>query len=326
MGMGTKSVKCAVIIPYYQTSPGPLGRAIASILAQEEVERPSILVVDDGSPISAQESINACFDKWPSGLRVIKQVNARAAAARNTALDNLPETTELVAFLDSDDSWHPRHLWNAFAALERGCDFYFADHRRVEWATGKFERIGFDPGIHQEIPGMDGVYKYLDDPILPILRDHLIQTSTVVCRRELLEDIRFPTDLILGEDEVVWVKAIRRAHAIGVGRGIDVDMGRGVNISQGGEWGCVRAFELLAQNMRYWKQIVAKLPDEASIGELRKSRVRQLRADLAYNLFFQLRRGQSLPIKHILDFTYDDPAWLLGLPIYFIKALLDKRA
>ena len=49
-------------------------------------------------------------------LVYIKQVNKRAAGARNTAIANA--RGEFLAFLDSDDAWLPNHLESQMKQFE----------------------------------------------------------------------------------------------------------------------------------------------------------------------------------------------------------------
>jgi glycosyltransferase involved in cell wall biosynthesis len=121
--------RIAVIIPYYQRDPGILARALDSVRAQELPRglHLHVYVVDDGSPLPAAGEIADS-----SALTLLVQDNAGPGAARNAALDRVEADggAEVVAFLDSDDIWHPTHLAEAVAALDRGYDFYCCDNAR----------------------------------------------------------------------------------------------------------------------------------------------------------------------------------------------------
>src|SRR5262249_52448826 len=114
----------AVIIPFFQRAQGLLRRAVGSAFAQQGA-RPTVMVVDDGSPIPARDELVGLTSR--GSLQVIEQANAGPAAARNRALDSLRDDIEFVAFLDSDDTWDSRHLENASAAVSQGADLYFSD-------------------------------------------------------------------------------------------------------------------------------------------------------------------------------------------------------
>lgn len=302
-----------VVIPFYQKSPEPLRRAIDSIFSQEGIATPHILIVDDESPVPAAGIIDAHFPGQEAHIRIISQKNAGAAKARNTGLDNLPDDAEYVAFLDSDDEWTPNHLANALRVLEEGCDFYFSGHKRTDWEADKFAMIGLDPDRHKCLDAGEGLYEYCGDFLFPVMHEHMIQTSSVVFRRDKLGEIRFPVDLVLGEDEIFWIKAMRLAAKSGFCRHVEVDMGKGVNISQGGEWGDERSIQLTAQNMLYWQQVAALLPEENQLGNLRKLKMKQLRNNLAASVLHRLRRGKGVPLRHIAACTSADPFWLFSL-------------
>lgn len=314
--------KISVVIPYFQSSPEPLRRAIASILAQEGVEIPHILIVDDGSPIPASAIIDAHFPD--QGIQVIFQKNAGAASARNTGLDNLPAETNYVAFLDSDDEWTPPHLANAVRMLDMGYDFYFSGHKRIDWAEDKFTLICFPLDQHRCLDEDAGLYEYSGDILLPIMNDHAVSTPTVVYRKDLMKDIRFPSELVLGEDEVFWVRAMRRAKRIGFCSRVEVIAGKGVNISQGGEWGNERSFQLISQNMRYWRQVPTLLPEEKHLEALRIAKITQLRLNLAASVWHRLMRGKSVPLRHVADCTFADPLWILSMLTVLLKRISGK--
>ncbi len=305
-----------VVIPYYQKTQEPLRKAIASILVQEGVPIPDILIVDDESPVPAAGIVEEHFPDHRGAIRIIMQKNSGAAAARNTALDNLPEDAKYVAFLDSDDEWTPDHLANALKVMESGCDFYFAGHKREDWNHDRFTQMGLALGEHKCIDAERALFEYAGDTLLSIVSKHMIKTSSVVLRRYGLEDIRFPEHLVLGEDDVFWVKATRRARKTGFCSNVEVKMGDGVNISQGGEWGDERSIQLMALNMLKWQSIPAMFPDEPQLESIRKSKMAELRHDLAGSVLHRIRRGQRLPMKQIAACTSADPSWLFTLLQY----------
>src|SRR5690348_6716413 len=77
-----------------------VSNAIQSALAQT-YEIAEIIVVDDGS-IDGTARLAASFPK----TRVIRRPNGGQGAARNTGV--AAASGDWIAFLDSDDTWHPR--------------------------------------------------------------------------------------------------------------------------------------------------------------------------------------------------------------------------
>jgi len=284
----------AIVIPHFQRSAAPLERALASVERQVCAAHLHVVLVDDGSPEPAGPILTRARANHPRwSLTLCEQANAGAALARNVALERLPREATAVAFLDSDDEWAPDHLSQALTALDAGLDLVFADHRRGDWAESKFRRLGVAASAHTALPGLPDICAWRGTLLVPVMRDHLIQTSGVVCRAALAASCRFPTDLVLGEDEVYWMQLIQRAGRVGMVMREMVQMGRGVNISQGGTWGDDRSVRLMLQNVTYWSSVVRKLPDESGLPALQLERLAMLRRELLRTWLHRLRRGRT---------------------------------
>lgn len=99
----------AAIIPVYNR-PTVVLEALASVAAQ--TRPPDVLViVDDGSTDGTVGRIDAWFaaNRPAFPVRVVRQANAGAAAARNRGAREAGDH-ELLAFLDSDDLWPADYL------------------------------------------------------------------------------------------------------------------------------------------------------------------------------------------------------------------------
>ena len=92
----------SVIIPTFNRA-ALLPRAIDSVLRQtyRSIE---IIVIDDGST----DHTASVAAEYGNALRYFHQSNAGASAARNRGIREARGT--LIAFLDSDDTWHPEKL------------------------------------------------------------------------------------------------------------------------------------------------------------------------------------------------------------------------
>lgn len=83
-----------------------LPTSIGSVLAQTRSDW-ELVIIDDGSTDLSWQTLQR-FAAQDNRIRIFKQVNAGAATARNRALREARGT--YIAFLDSDDTWHPEFL------------------------------------------------------------------------------------------------------------------------------------------------------------------------------------------------------------------------
>ena len=104
----------SVIIPSYNRS-GLLPRALDSVLKQSFPAN-EIIVVDDGSEDDTPELISGSYPQ----VTLVHQVHSGVSKARNTGIHH--SRCEWIAFLDSDDAWHPEKL-----------------QQQCEWITGHRE-------------------------------------------------------------------------------------------------------------------------------------------------------------------------------------------
>jgi glycosyltransferase involved in cell wall biosynthesis len=92
----------SVVIPLYNKGPY-IARALNSVLAQTFQDFEVIVV--DGSTDDGAEVVKGFDD---SRIRLIQEEGVGVSAARNQGI--AAARAELIAFLDADDEWMPRHL------------------------------------------------------------------------------------------------------------------------------------------------------------------------------------------------------------------------
>ena len=125
----------SVVIPTYNLATY-LPRAIDSVLAQTRAPD-EIIVVDDGSTDDTPQTVRPYLDR----IRFIRQQNAGASVARNTAIE--AAKGEWIAFLDGDDELLPGHLKLLSDLLAR--------NPALVWSTGNFLRCDCDHGHRQRL-------------------------------------------------------------------------------------------------------------------------------------------------------------------------------
>ncbi len=102
----------SVIIPTYNRS-AILLEAVDSVLKQSH-QNFELWVVDDGSTDNTRQIIEQIADRR---VFYLFQENAGPAAARNTGIGKA--RGKYIAFLDSDDLWHPRKLEKQMAVFRK---------------------------------------------------------------------------------------------------------------------------------------------------------------------------------------------------------------
>ena len=181
----------SIIIPAYN-SAAYIGDALESVLAQT-FKRYEVIVVNDGSPDT--EDLERVLQRFSSGLRYVKQDNRGVAAARNAGLQ--AARGDLVAFLDSDDTWLPTFLEKQIQLLERSnADLVYSDAML----------FGDAPSAGQTFMQLQGAGGEVTTERLLSTKVSL-QTSTVLARKAAIVRIGlFNESLRRGQDFELWFR------------------------------------------------------------------------------------------------------------------------
>ncbi len=177
-----------VILPSWNRADW-LKKSIDSVLEQTFRDF-ELIVVDDASTDSTQEILTSYSGKIRS---ITFEKNLGVSAARNTAVKNCD--SEWIAFLDSDDFWHPHKLQKQIAqtVIRAECPIHFTDEIWIR------NGVRVNPKKkHQKLEGW--IFK-------PSLELCLMSPSTVLLRRELF-DVHglFDETLPICEDYDLWLR------------------------------------------------------------------------------------------------------------------------
>ena len=177
-----------VILPSWNRAAW-LKKSIDSVLEQTFRDF-ELIVVDDASTDSTQEILTSYSGKIRS---ITFEKNLGVSAARNAAVKNCD--SEWIAFLDSDDFWHPHKLQKQIAqtVIRAECPIHFTDEIWIR------NGVRVNPKKkHQKLEGW--VFK-------PSLELCLMSPSTVLLRRELF-DVHglFDETLPICEDYDLWLR------------------------------------------------------------------------------------------------------------------------
>jgi hypothetical protein len=84
---GVNLTSLIVIIPFFQRDSGVLTRTLQAIDAQSAFESiAEVVIVDDGSPISAASELESLSPRLRDKTTILKQTNAGVSSARNAGL------------------------------------------------------------------------------------------------------------------------------------------------------------------------------------------------------------------------------------------------
>ena len=206
----------AIIIPFYQVTPGILLRALNSIFAQSYTDW-RVIIVDDESPVRAQDEIQLLPDAVRARVQIERIKNGGPGKARNAGLEFACAMAEVdaIAFLDSDDRWDPQHLERAALALRHG-DVYFCDY---DWPGGgvmtMFRHNGFYDHSFSASLG-DGLIRKFDGNFLElILQRWPVCISALCIKKSVFTDIRFDERFFYSsEDQHYFLQLARLANTV----------------------------------------------------------------------------------------------------------------
>lgn len=317
--------KVSVVIPYYQRDTGILSRAVRSILAQRYPGDINIIVVDDGSPLPAQQEL-AWFAtehcEHPRHLEIVCQSNGGPAIARNTGLSRINDSVDFLAFLDSDDTWHTNHLERAVTTLSEGYDFYFSDYLPINSQRSVFQRDGFIPGEHGSLLHED-CFRFEGDFFDQTIRNNVVGTPTVVLRMSMLNSQRFNPDFqYAGEDHLFWLGVSQKTDRIVVSNQCEVACHQGVNIYESAKTlANPKTFQRVANELRFRKALPKLFKLNATQLARNDEIIETLRTEFAVNSIHALKTTPALGLTETLAFIRKDGGSLRAIGIEIAKVL-----
>lgn len=181
----------SVIVPVYKKQD-TLERCLESILAQD-YDNLEIILVDDGSPDRCGEICDA-YAKIDHRVMVIHQENQGVSAARNCGMDL--STGEYITFIDADDIIFSNFVRVNMSLFRNDVDIVVGAARNTQ---NNFIKVF---GIEEACAAM------FDDD------NFGVHVWGKIYRKELIQDLRFPEDIKMGEDLQFFFDAIINSHSI----------------------------------------------------------------------------------------------------------------
>jgi glycosyltransferase involved in cell wall biosynthesis len=268
-----------------------LPAAFASVAAQTHTAW-DLIVVDDGSTDDTPETLQRLCAAFDRPVRVVRQANAGAYAARNTGLDHAGG--QAVAFFDSDDLWLPHHLERCASALTR--------HPELDWVYGACRMEDMESGRVLEpstfyVNGHPRPFlslRHRDDAGLKIIDDARATEVQIrhglycglqnsVIRRRVFERRRFWPDYLVVEDEMFVIRLLAEG-----GRFAYCDDPHVVYRVHGGNSSGSAVGSNPERNVRIFGEMVRGLERVAAEAPLSRKARRELRRRLALERFWGL--------------------------------------
>ena len=324
--------KVAVITPFFQRQPGLLRTAIQSVANQKNVDASfDVIVVDDGSPISADSEVAGLALPDFVKVRIVKQPNAGCYPACNTALNNIADGTDYVAFLDSDDEWFDGHMSNAIWALDNGYDLYFSDFYQLNQTVSAFQRDGrMNSGEHKKIHPTRPVYEYVGNLFDRVIKKNVFGTSVLVYSHSKLGDLRYSDGYRhTGAEYLLWLDMTARLQRAAFSAEPECRYGSGVNIFSEAGWGTDKFLTVRQDEIKWRKHVLASMALTDDQRAHVESKVRDSRAGFCLGLFHNVLHRKSIGKGILKRQVREDPRTFLqfvGVPFSAVRQRVRARA
>lgn len=190
----------SIVMPAYNAQDY-IQEAIQSVLQQTYTEW-ELLVIDDASSDRTAEIVNQLVRKDSRVHYIKNKANIGAAESRNRGVELAKG--QWIAFLDSDDCWHPDKLKRQLDLAEKhraefvfsGSAFMNKDGRRLEYYLAVPEQISYSQ----------------------LLKQNIISCSSVLIKKSLIADFPMKHAEDMHEDFAVWLQILknRNLQAFGI--------------------------------------------------------------------------------------------------------------
>ena len=192
----------AAVIPTFNSSL-TIERALESVVGQTRLPT-EVIVIDNASEDDTVARVRTFASKYPRIAWAIEvsPTNIGPGAARNRGW-NLA-TSDFIAFLDSDDSWHPEKLRLQGEVVRMFPESVLFGHGYLVLRPGEVASRDVDERRSTVVDQFE-LHHFL-------IRNRL-STPTVMLRRGITQ--RFPVDFWYGEDYALWLRVVA-AHGAAV--------------------------------------------------------------------------------------------------------------
>lgn len=137
----------SVIVPCYRCA-NTIGRAVSSV-ANQTVRPYELILVDDASPDDTLAVLKVLKCKYGEWVKIVEiQKNVGAASARNAGW--LVASQPYIAFLDSDDEWHPEKIKIQYQYMVDNAEVAISGHTFSELSNKSVQKLNW-PVVLQSV-------------------------------------------------------------------------------------------------------------------------------------------------------------------------------
>lgn len=188
--------RISIIVPIYNTAT--FLKQMLQSLAAQTYSNLEVILVNDGSTDDS-EAICLAMVTQDERFQYFYQENAGVSKARNTGLE--VTTGSYVTFVDSDDWVDPEYIQTMYELLKTTeSDISMVSFMSKNWKPSSEEKKVFSG----------------KEAFLELFKGKLFQGN--ICaklyKKEIINEIRFPVDIAMGEDMIVAANAFCRAKTV----------------------------------------------------------------------------------------------------------------
>ncbi|MBC8508591.1 MAG: glycosyltransferase family 2 protein [Anaerolineales bacterium] len=297
----------SVVIPTYNRAEYILD-AIESVLSQTFTDY-EITVIDDGSVDATSDVLQHLIVEGK--IRYVFQENQGVSAARNYGI-RLSEG-KYIAFLDSDDLWHPNKLEKLVDVLDVNSDIALVQH-----SFCRVNEDGSSLGYRDTSRFSGRVY-----PAILLDWSVLIPPSCVVIRAKMLDEVgNFDESMHWGEDIDLW-RRVAKHHPIAAVQEVLTTMRVHSNNASGAkiQLGTVRSFE-------YY--LTKAFSDDPQLSKrFRRRALAKMYSNFGHNVLAEgerdlMKLARQYSIRSIQQWPFQVSAYLGWLGSFLSTSLRDR--
>lgn len=185
--------KISIVTPAYNAERF-IAETMESVLAQTYQLWELLVVLDVKSADSTRAIVQSYANKDPR-IRLIEHPQAEGVSSnRNLAIKSAKG--EYIAFLDSDDKWHPQKLEK---------QLHFMEKKQIHFSFHSFNAVSFSGDTIQFKRNAPGIVTYSD-----LLKHNCIGCLTVMVKKEILKQTYFKNEQ--HEDFCLWLDLLKNGH------------------------------------------------------------------------------------------------------------------